>query len=130
MRRLRGPAREKWGKASQAAEVKSLAQQTAGATEGVHQQLENIRCADRKVLESVSTVNQELTGLQTQVQAMASSVNEQNSSLNADSSFADTVERLPQRSTALRQPPARTANGGCVRQDYKKITHGKDALCH
>ena len=81
-----------------AAEVKSLAQQTAQATEGVHEQLENIRCADQKVLASVGTVNENLAGLQTQVQAVASAVNEQNSSLNTVAGFAkeaaDTVESI------------------------------------
>lgn len=106
-----------------AAEVKSLAQQTAQATEGVHQQLETIRCAGQKVLESVGTVNQELAGLQTQVQAVASSLNEQNSSLNTVSGFAkeaaDTVESI----AATLDSIAATSRSSCERmRTFDKIT--------
>ena len=107
-----------------AAEVKSLAQQTARATEGVHQQLENIRGADQKVLASVGTVNEDLTGLQTQVQAVASAVNEQNASLHTVSGFAkeaaDTVESI----AATLDKIAATSRSNCERMRlFDKITN-------
>jgi methyl-accepting chemotaxis protein len=81
-----------------AAEVKSLARQTAQATEGVHHQLETIRHANGEVLAAVGTLNQDLSGIQAQVKAVASAVTEQNSSLKTVSECAkeaaDTVETI------------------------------------
>jgi methyl-accepting chemotaxis protein len=79
-------------------EVKSLAQQTAQATEGVQQQLETIRQAKREVMESVGVLNENLTNIQAQVDAVSAAVSEHNSSLGTVSGFAkeaaDTVEGI------------------------------------
>lgn len=81
-----------------ASEVKSLAQQTAQATEGVHQQLENIRCANQNVVMTVGAFNDNLSAIQTRVDAVSAAVAEHNASLETVSGFAkeaaDTVESV------------------------------------
>ncbi len=81
-----------------ASEVKSLSQQTAQATEGVHRQLANIRQANQEVVAAAGLLNEDLAGIQTQVEAVSAAVGEHNSSLGTVSKFAkeaaDTAEDI------------------------------------
>jgi len=81
-----------------ASEVRSLAQQTAQATEGVHQQLDTIREADQDVIAAVGVLSNNLNGIQTEVEAVSAAVTQYNSSLGTVAGFAheaaDTVEGI------------------------------------
>ncbi len=69
-------------------EVKSLARQTAQATEGVHEQLRTIRKANEEVVGAVGVLKENLFGIESKVELVAAAVAEHNSSLSAVSNFA------------------------------------------
>jgi len=81
-----------------ASEVKSLSKQTAQATEGVHKQLATIRQANREVIAVVGVLNENLSGIQTQVDAVSAAVGECNASLGTVTKLvkeaADNVEGI------------------------------------
>jgi len=81
-----------------ASEVKSLSKQTAQATEGVHQQLATIRQANQEVVAVVGALNENLSGIQTQVEAVSAAVGEYNSALgtvtNCAKDAANTAEGI------------------------------------
>jgi methyl-accepting chemotaxis protein len=81
-----------------ASEVKSLSKQTAQATEGVHLQLATIRQANQEVVAAVGALNEDLSGIHTKVEAVATAVKEYNSCLGTVANYAkeaaDTVEGI------------------------------------
>ena len=81
-----------------ASEVKELSKQTAQATEDVNKHLELIHHANREVMASAASVNENLTAVQDLVSRVASATVDQSSSLDSVTNFAkeaaDSVEGI------------------------------------